>query len=519
MYTTLIKNALVIDGTSSPSQKMDVAILDEKIVAVQQQINATAVTVIDATGLILAPGFIDVQNHADAYGHLFDNPKLHGLISQGFTSAIVGASGASLAPIVSEQSLLAIQKWRSINGLNINWTTFAEYIAVLKNMSWSSNITSLVGYSTIRRGVLGDAKALLDSLGTQTALKIVNDSLQQGAVGVSLGLQYSHEINVPLAEVKAIAQVCKDHNKVLSVSLRNETGKLIEHLSEIIDIAITTGVKLKISHLKIRYPKNWHLITDLLSLIDNAWHRGAKIHFDSYPYTYTWQPLYTYFPHWSLEGGRKALLQRLSNAPERNKILSSLVNHEATFSEFIIASTNSGLKMNGKVLSSIATSMGGSSEEAMINLVENGGVSTLVFDNCLDPNIVNQLNNHPLNFIATNGGGFPFTHDDKLIHPRCFGTSTKFLQNILQSKSITLEEAIAKLTSRPAQKFNLRGRGLIKTGNFADLVLFDSKQIGSEADFQNPYQPSFGVKAVWVNGNLAVLDGNVTDQLSGYYLT
>lgn len=519
MYSLIIKNATVVDGSGKKGSIADVAVEDDKIVAVGPNITTGGKEVYDATGLILAPGFIDVQNHSDSYWQLFDNPPLHSLVTQGFTSILVGNSGSSLAPLVSEHSILSIQKWKPLTGINVNWKTYSEYKQHMSGSHYGANIASLIGYSTVRRGLLGDSSEPPSKTEMASILALIEQSLISGAKGVSVGLQYSHELNVTNAELYSIAELCAKHDKLLSISMRRESKTIVTTAQELCAIAEQTGVKLKISHLKIRYPENSPLLVDLLDTIESSWHRGAKIMFDSYPYDFTWQPLYNYLPTWSLEGGRKQLLERLKSSEQKEKVLSYLRNHSANIPELIIASTGQGLRVIGKTISSIAKEMNTTSEQALINIVQSGGSGTLVFDHCLDPKIVSVFNNHTLGLIGTSGGGFSLDHNTNLVHPRSFGTSTKFLHDVIDKKGISMEEAIAKLTSRPAQLIDLPNRGLIKTGNFADLVLFDPLEVNSFASINNPYQYSTGIKAVWVNGKLTVSNSNPLETLAGQFLS
>lgn len=518
MYQLIIQKALVVDGTGEKAFTADVAVENDRIVAVQPNIQASAKQTINAAGQILTPGFIDTQNHSDSYWQLFSNPTLESVLTQGFTTLLVGNSGASLAPLISEDSLRSVQKWQPTSGLNVNWRSFGEYRTQLANMNFGSNIISLVGYSTIRRGLLGDSTNPPSKSELQSLLGLLEQSFGEGAAGVSIGLQYSHEINVTDVELVALAELAARHDKLLAVSLRNESEQVVESARELAALAEQTGARIKISHLKIRHRAYWPLLTQLLDTLETAWHRGAKIYFDCYPYTETWQPLYTYLPTWATEGGRQQLLGRLQNDSERKRILSALQNHPTNLSEITIASSGPGMKVNGRKMSELAKTMGLTSEETILNLIEHGGSATLVFDNCLDQGTVNLLCNHALSFLGTNGGGFSLQHSDRLVHPRCFGSSAKFLRQVLDTKAISLEEAIAKMTSRPAKALNLNKKGVIATGYDADLVIFDPTKINSQASITNPYQYSQGMTAVLVGGQMAVQNSQPTGLLSGKFI-
>ncbi|QQS23391.1 amidohydrolase family protein [bacterium] len=518
MYSLLIKNANIIDGSGKKGFAADVAVEGDKIVAVSEKITVGAKQIFDGTGLILTPGFIDVQNHSDSYWQLFDNPALESLVTQGYTTILVGSSGSSLAPLLSEQSLLGIQKWKPTSGINVNWRTYKEYAEQLAGKKYGANVSTLIGYSTVRRGLLGDSVSAPTKEDLDALTKLLEECLVAGAKGVSLGLQYSHELNVSEAEIFNLAQLCAKHNKVLAVSLRNESSEMIANIRELAAIAEQTGVRLKISHLKIRFRNNQNLLTELLDTLESSWHRGVKISFDSYPYDFTWQPLYTYLPKWAIEGGRSKMLERLKDEVQHKKILSYLRDHPGKITELIIASTGPNLKVNGKAVSKIAKDMNLTSEEAVLSLIKSGGSSVLVFDKCLDPKTVSIINNHAMGLIATNGGGFNLIHGENLVHPRSFGTSTKFLRSVIDDKSISLEEAVAKLSGRAAEVAGLTDRGILKTGNYADLVLFDPAHINSEASMSNPYQYSKGITAVWVNGELTVRNGLPLETLAGTFI-
>lgn len=519
MYSLLIKKATVIDGTGAAPIIADVAINGDRIVNIATEINSSATEVVQANGKVLAPGFIDIQNHSDSHWRLFDGPLLESMITQGYTTIMVGNSGASLAPLVSEDSLKSLQKWHTMEGSNINWRSFAEFVEAMSAKRFGPNVGSLVGYSTLRRGLFGDKQTPVSVEELQTLKRMAVDALNEGAFGISTGLAYAHEANISDIELYEIAKIVAEHNAYISVHLRDESGSVIESVREVIAAAEQAKANLKISHLKIRHRENWPLSTDVLAEIEGAWHRGVNVHFDVYPYTSTWQPIYTYLPTWATMGGRQQLLELLKNLTQRAKILTHLNSSETNIPQLLIASTSSKLMVNGKTLSSIAAGFGTTSEEALLHLIENGGSEILVFDSSLDEKVVNDFCDHSLSFIATNGSGYSINDTNKLIHPRCFGTAAKFLHNVLQSKVISLPEAIRKLTSGPAKKVGITNRGVIAIDAKADLVLFDPQKINSSASVENPYSYAEGIEQVWVNGHKAVQSGTVTGQQSGIFLT
>lgn len=519
MYSLLIKNATVIDGTGAAAVTADVAINGDKIVNIAHSIDTQAQEVIHAQGKILAPGFIDIQNHSDSHWRLFDGPLLESMITQGYTTVMVGNSGASLAPLVSEQSLLSLQKWHTMEGVNINWRSFAEFVESMKTQKFGPNVASLVGYSTLRRGLVGDKQTPISVEELQTLRRMAEDAINEGAFGISTGFAYAHESNISDIELYEIAKIVSEKNAYISVHLRDESGSVIESVREVIAAAEQAKASVKISHLKIRHRENWPLSKDVLAELEGAWHRGVNVHFDVYPYTSTWQPIYTYLPTWATSGGRLHLLETLKDPTQRAKILSALNTSETDIPQLVIASTSAKLMVTGKTMSSIAAGFNSTSEEALLHLIENGGSEILVFDTSLDKQIVSDFCNHALSFIATNGSGYSKDDTNKLVHPRCFGTAPKFLHKVNKEKTISMPEAIRKLTSGPAKKIGLTDRGIIAIDAKADLVLFDPEKVSSQASDKNPYQYADGIEHVWVNGQKVSVNGKVTGEKPGVFLS
>jgi len=518
MYSLVIKNAKVVDGFSDESQIMDVAIQGDQIVNISKSITTSSEQTLDGTGKILAPGFVDLQNHSDSYWQLFDNPSLDSLVTQGYTTILVGNCGASLAPLLSKDSLLAIQKWHSLEATNINWQSFSEYVEQLSKQSFGCNVASLVGYSTLRRGIVGDQIRSLEPNEVDALKKILKESMEAGAFGLSSGLSYAHEIIISELELFQLAGIVAKQKGLFTIHLRSEGGEVAEAVDEALDIARTTGVNLKISHLKIRNEDNWHKFSEIVNKLDTAYHRGTNVHFDAYPYDTVWQVLYSYLPKWAIEGGRTIMLKHFADPVQKNKILTYLNNSSVHFPSMMVASTSNKLNFTGKTITQIAKNLEVSSEQAVLHIIQNGGSEVMVFEKNLDLEQVYNLLIHPLSFVGSDGAGFSANIKDRLVHPRCFGSATKFLSQVIQGNGLSLEQGIKKLSSGPAKKAGFLKRGEIKVGNFADLVLFDEKKLADKATYENPFQYSQGLDYVFVNGKAVVAEGQQTDKLPGYVL-
>jgi N-acyl-D-amino-acid deacylase len=517
MYSLLIKNATVIDGTGTPGKILDIAIEGDKIVNLDKNIPSKAIRTIDASNLVVSPGFIDLQNHSDTYWQIFENPTLDSLLFQGFTSIIIGNCGASLAPLLSHNSLLSSQKWHNLQGINTDWQTFNEFLTRMEQHKIALNVGSLVGYSTLRRGIVGDQIRSLDKPEFKAITKTLIECLENGAFGLSSGLSYSHEIIVSELELFELAKIIKNYHSLLSIHLRNEGDEILESIEEVIDIAKNAEVNLKISHLKVKGKNNWKKFNDVISDLETAFHRGANIHFDVYPYDTVWQPLYSYLPKWSIEGGRKNLIQNLNDPIQKKKILIYLNGLGIKLPELIVASTGNPLSATGKKVGQIAKNMECSSEQAIIYLIQHGGSEVLVFENNLNMEQVRQLLFHPLSLIGTDGAGFGLNNHEKLVHPRCFGTTIKFLELMKEAK-LPLEVGIKKLTSLPAKKAGIKHRGEIQIDNYADLVIFDPEKLKAKANYVTPFQTNEGIKYVVINGHIAMEDNKISPVLKGKVL-
>jgi N-acyl-D-amino-acid deacylase len=519
MYSILIKKARLIDGSGGPEQLCDIAIEGETIAAIAPEITTGAVTTINAEGKIVAPGFIDIQNHSDSYWQLFDNPALESMVAQGYTTILVGNCGASLAPLLSPPAILALQKWHNTDGWNVDWQTFSEFAATMNSRRFGCNVASLIGYSTLRRGIVGDSNRPLTTDELEIMRIALEKGIEQGGFGLSIGLAYSHEMQTSELELYQIAQVIKKHEALLSVHLRNESDTVDDSVREVIDLAKISGLNLKISHLKVRNKDNWSKAAEIIEQLEVAWHQGVNIHYDAYPYTTIWQMLYSYLPGWAIQGGRSHLLQHLSDPVQRNKILLELNNNQGSLRDLIITSTSANLSVVGKTITALAKDMEISSEATVLKLIENGGSEVLVFDESLNPETVSEFLRHPFSMIASDGGGFSADVTGRLVHPRCFGTAPKFLSQIINDKSISLSDAIRKLTSVPAKKIGLKNRGQIAAGYFADLVMFDPATLKDNATTLNPFQYNTGVELVLVNGAAAVRNDTPNKSLNGKFIS
>lgn len=502
MLDILIKNGTVIDGTGSAPKKLDVAIEFGHITEVGPNIDAKAVKVIDAKDKFVTPGFIDIQNHSDSYWTIFDQPEQASLLSQGITSIVMGNCGASLAPLLTKESIKTIQKWHNLTGININWASMGEFLDMLSKKPLGVNVGTLVGHATLRRGLVGDKIRELTGDEMKIMDRTLQDALSQGALGLSMGLIYAHEVNSSTTELREILGNLKPDNKYLSVHLRSEASHILDSLDEVIDLARTSQIPVKISHLKIRGKKNWPLFDQVMSRLEIAYHQGIKISFDVYPYDASWTILYTYLPKWAYEGGREQILHNTTDPMSRRKVLDYLRDQNQDFRSIVVADAAGNNNYVGKTIAQIADNQAVSVEEAMLNLIVSTYAQVIVFDNNLSHEQVQLFCTSPLSMIATDGAGFN-KYDPKLVHPRCYGTMPKFLKMIREQKLLKWEHAIRKITFEPASLMGTPDRGVLAKNKVADVVIFDPQTVTDKADYTNTDLLSEGIDSVIVSGKLA----------------
>jgi N-acyl-D-amino-acid deacylase len=523
MYDILIKNGTVVDGTGKSGVKTNVAVRKNKIVKIGNLRFAKGKTEIEAAGKVVAPGFIDIHNHSDSYWRLFLDPQLPSLVSQGITTIIGGNCGASIAPLSDGRMIESIQKWADIKQVNVDWHTYGEFSQKMRQRKIGLNFGSLVGHGTLRRGVMHDEMRRLDRQELEIIGKNLESSLQEGALGFSTGLAYSHEKSATWDELVELAEISKKYNRAYTTHLRDEAGSVLKALKEAIDLAKQTGVNLEISHLKVMGEKNWVLMDEVLAEIEKAQKSGIDINFDVYPYRETGSVLYVYLPAWAAEGGKKMLLRRLKEKHLREKVIDEM-KHTAQYhyEDAVVAICPFAKSLTKRKISEIAKERGVSVEEVIVDLLVASEGRVITTMECLSEDNVKKAIQHPLSIIASDGAGYGVGHEEsgELVHPRCFGTFPRVLgKYVREEKILSLEEAVKKMTSMPARKIGFADRGVLQKNYRADIVVFDSEKISDKATVEKPYQYAEGVEQVIVNGKLALRDGRLTGEMTGEFLT
>ncbi len=512
----LIKNGSVFDGSGKKGERTDVLIENDKISAIGALAKKKAETIIDASGLYVVPGFIDINSDSDHYLTIFTQPGQSSLLEQGITTVLAGNCGSSLAPLI-RGNLISIRKWSDPDQINIDWQSFGEFLEKLSRFQIGVNFGTLIGHSTIRRGIIGEEFRDLTDSEFKKMMYLVEKSLAEGAFGVSTGLNYSHSRITPQYEILEIAKIIKKYGGLYATHLRSEKEGVLAAIAELEDLVseYRNFPKVEISHLKA-FAGLEDDLNQGLKIIEDLKNLNIDIGFDVYPYQTTANPLYTYLPPWAVYGGMELMIKNISNHSVRQRIIKELKERKYDFSKIIVAEALKIPSFTGKSISDLATKRNIDSEEMLLEVLTLAGGRVTVFEDNLSEVGVEALLKNPLSVVATNGPGFDNNQaGDSLAHPRSFGAFPRFLGLIREKKLMSWPEAIKKITSGPAQKIGLRKRGSIKKGYFADLVIFNPDLVNSSATLINPYLQPEGIKFVFLNGKLVVENSRFNGVLAG----
>lgn len=536
MLDLLIKNGQLVDGTGAPAVKMDVAVRDGKIVDVAPVIDIEAKEIIDASGMVVCPGFIDIHSHTDAT--ITINPRAESKIRQGITTEVVGNCGMSAAPLTNKH-MSDLKDHLTINSdfggaatLGESWHTFAEYIDYLNALPLGINMMPLVGFGTLRSTVMGhkDGVPTADEMAEMEAL--LEQSLDAGAAGLSTGLEYVPESFAKTEELIQLCKVVARKDKLYATHMRSEAQTLFPAVEEAIRTAEESGCRIQISHLKLGGKFNWGRTQELFKLLEDAVARGVRLSWDQYPYTAWGTGLVDYIPAWVTQGGNEELVKLLSNPTTRKKIRAEIdaeiekgdhAYNTAPWENVQIAMIRSeeNKDLMGRVIADIAKERGVDPFDFIFDLLaaENGMVKTLVF--AMDEADIMTILQHPQTIISSDARAVA-TYGELSKgspHPRYYGAFPRiFGKYVRDEKIMPLEVAIKKMTSMPAKIMGLDTRGTIAAGMVADITVFDPETITDMATFQNPHQYSRGIKKVIMGGTVVIDQGEHTGKMMGHII-
>jgi N-acyl-D-amino-acid deacylase len=535
MHDVIIFGGRLVDGSGNPWYKADVGIEGGKIVEVGNLAQERAEHKIDAKGLIVSPGFIDMHSHTDIT--LPFNPYVESTIMQGITTVVVGNCGISLAPVNLESKDMLkgylSQFLPPSLSVEIEWEKFREYLEWEKGRGSSCNVAHLVGHGTVRIAAMG-MEAREPSEGEMESMKMfVEEAMDAGAFGLSSGLIYPPGIYCDTWELVELAKVVSKHGGIYASHIRGEGKTLIEAVREAIRVGEEAGVPVQISHHKAAGKPYWGGTLKTLSMMEEAREKGVDVACDVYPYTAGMTSLITLLPPWAHEGGLEKLLDRLRDVGEREKIKKDMVTGVGEWESFVkeygweniyvsSVKTEKNRCFEGKNFREIRELSGAPDEyTALFDLIlEEEGCVTMVVFQMSEDDVRRVISSH-LSMISTDswsvspkgelGRGKP--------HPRFYGTYPRvFKKYVVEEKLFPLEEAVRKMTSFPAQRLGLRDRGMVREGFWADIVVFDLKKMVDRATYDNPHQYPEGIVYVLVNGEVVVERGVHNNILPGKVL-
>jgi len=528
-YDLVIKNGRIVDGSGNPWISGDVGIRGDRIVAIGNIADADAKRVIDASGLVVAPGFIDMLGQSE-FALLIDNRSLSKL-SQGITSEITG-EGASIAP---QNNLTKAQLQPSLDQyhLKIEWSSLQDYFDRLEKVGTPINIGTYVGASQVREAVLGDVDRAPSAEELGRMKELVSQAMQQGAFGISTALIYPPGHYAKTEELIELAKVAGQYGGIYASHMRSEGQTEADAIQEALRIGREAHLPVEIFHLKVIGKPRWGSMPKIVGLIQAARDGGQDVSADMYPYIAGGTALASSLPPWVADGGTEKLLNRLKDPAVRAKIKQEMATEHPNWENLYLGSGGasgvlvSGIvnpdlkKYDGQTLDKIAASERKSPLDTLFDLViadktQTGAIYFIANENDLRYGLKQPWTSIGLDAGESSLDGPLF---EEHTHPRAFGSMPRFLGYYARDQHmLPLEQAIRKITSLPAQRERLLGRGLIKQGYFADITIFDPAKIIDRATYEKPSQVSEGVKYVFVNGQLEYENGSVTGAKAGKVL-
>jgi len=520
-YDILIKNAIVIDGSASAARTQDLGVRGDSIAALGDLSACSAAEELDAGGLCLCPGFIDIHAHSE-FNVLIDAGRSK--IMQGVTTEVCGNCGLSSAPLmgqVREQRRTALAAY----GLEPDWTTMREYCERLDQIDLRNNVALLAGHGNLRGSVVGYEAGRASPEQLTEMCSLLEQSMECGAWGLSSGLIYPPGAFAGVDELVRLAGVVKKYGGFYATHMRSESDGLIESIIEALEVGSKAEVPVQISHLKTEEQRNWHKLPAALELIEQALQDGIDVTADRYPYCASSTGLDALLPLWACRGGNAAELERLRDPGQRSRILGEMferASEEEIGSKTLLAHIpgEANVCLQGLSLAEAAARRGQRVGEALCDLLieEQLAIDAIFF--CMSEDNLRTILCQSWIMVgsdaAVRDNTGPLSRD--VPHPRAFGTFARMLEMVRDEKLMPLEMAINRMTRVPAARMGFKDRGLLKTGYRADLVLFDPNTVRDTATYAKPQQYPAGVRAVMVNGSWVVKDGSCTQQLPGRLL-
>lgn len=527
MFDLIIRGGRIVDGTGNPWFRGDVAVKDGRIAAIRREgfPRESGARVIDADGLIVAPGFIDIHTHSETA--VLADPQAPAKLCQGVTTAVLGNCGMSASPLTDEHLrdlrdyALPIMGYPEVEW---SWRTLAEYWEAVRRAAPAINVATYIGLGTVRCAVMGFRDGTPTEAETAAMQRLVDAAMRHGAVGVTTGLVYAPGTYSSAEQIWALARVAAAHGGVYSSHIRDQGDRFLNSIDETLEVGRQTGIPVVVAHHKVVGQRNWGQVRQSLAMLDEARRQGVDAGSDLYPYLAGSTTMTALLPPWALEGGLEEMLRRLADPVVRRRIqadweagIPDWDNRVGSlgFPNILINYVGSAANQDLVGLSVAAAAerrgRGGEVGEFLLDLLlaERGQVGNIQMA-CREEDL-RQVLAHPATSIGSDG-----LHVGRRPHPRLYGTFPRILgEYVRRERVVTLEEAIRKMTSLTARRLGLTGVGLVEEGYRADLTLFDPETVTDRATYDEPTLPPEGIAYVLVGGRLAVEGGRLTGERAG----
>lgn len=528
-YDLLIRHGRIVDGTGAPWYSGDVAIKDGRIAGIGRLDSATATQVIDAGGMVVAPGFIDMLGQSET--SILVSPALPSKIFQGITTEITG-EGSSAAPLTPALVKADQVSWDHFK-ITPDWRTLGEFFARLERQGMGINMASYVGATQVRRVVLGDGDRAPSAAELDSMKALVRQAMRDGAVGLSTSLQYPPAPYAKTDELVALAREAARYGGTYATHMRSEGETILQALDEAITIGREADMPVEVWHLKTAGKRNWGRMPQVVARIDSARRSGVDIAADTYAYPAWFNSMSAFVPPWALDGGTAKLVERLRDPAARRRIRHDMLTPSDAWdnewqeipgpgSVLISVVQNPSLtQYQGKTLAEVAKLRKKDAIETLLDILAEDQAFTSVAVFGMSERDIALALKQPWTSVDNDSQG---TAPDGPLgkehpHPRAYGTFPRILRRyVREERLLSLEEAIRKFTSLPAGRMRLADRGVLKTGMWADLVVFDPDSVRDKATFAEPNQLAVGMAWVLVNGVPVIADGKATGALPGRVL-
>lgn len=538
MLNIKIVNGTIVDGTGTKAYTADVGIQNDRVAVIGDLKDVESGIVIDAAGKIVAPGFIDMHTHSDISMLLDDTAD--SMLRNGVTTNLCGNCGEGLAPISAEYKDIMVKYMRSsvIPGIypeeyTYPWSTFHEYHAYIRSNPTVINMASLIAHGPIRMSVMGMASGDADAKQLDHMRVLVREGMEAGAFGLSTGLAYSPGDLVEPHELMEISKPLQAFGGIYATHMRNQGEGTFASLEETKYVGEGAGIPIHISHLKLADPKMWGKTDAVFQWFAETNASGLQATFDVYPYTRGCSGILRLLPPWSKEGGVKDTIHRLTDPETRKRVLhdcrqgidvwENLAENIGWQNVYLTSFRKEKNKcLEGLTVDTIAEKLGRDPWEVYLDLVveEEAKVGILVAS--MSTTDMENILAHPKSIIASDGAAQSLRPDRTygFQHPRAYGTQTKVLREFVREKKLlTVEEAVKKMTSMPAELLGMQHRGKIQQGYYADVVVFDPETVSDRSTFGNLQCAPVGIETVIVNGRIALQEGKILCKTAGRLIT